>query len=185
MLGAAACLALIAHHSPARRVALVFERYGTSVGIDLKRQQMAFLLFTNSSDSRYCLPMIGGANSFRQDSPTGYGNASYLVEGRFGNLTNSIPKNSLPTGPFLLVLPHSAMRIRVPLPQRGEKRKLAVLCFEAPSASRINFWTAGAGKWIFRALPGSVVNKWILPRPEMFQVWSDCELSRPDGIITN
>jgi hypothetical protein len=105
---------------------------------------------------------------------------SYMIRWEFGDEASpgpQVPFASL--GLCYAVAPHSAVRIRVPLPARGEQRRVAVLCAEMPSMSPRRFWTKGVGLSILRRLPRSVRMKLLFSQPAVLRVWSDREVSPP------
>jgi hypothetical protein len=179
-VGATACVLLMTHRTQARSLSLVFERYGSTTDFDYSVQDVAFLWFTNSSDKSYCLPMVGGTNTFQRDAPIGYDSGSYMIRWEFGDQANPVPQVPFASlGLCYTVAPHSAVRIRVPLPPMGEQRRVAVLCAEMPSWSPRRFWTKGIGLSILRRLPRSVRMKLLFSQPAVLRVWSDRELSPP------
>jgi hypothetical protein len=179
-LGATTCVLLITHQSQARSLSLVFEKYGTAADYGFNVQVVAFLWFTNSSDKSYGLPMMGGTNTFQRDTPLGYDSGSYLIKWEFDDQANPMPQVSFASlGLYHLVGPHSAVRLRVPLPLEGQKRKVAVLCAERPSGSPRPFWTKGIGLSILRTLPRSVGKELLFSQPAVLRVWCDRELSHP------
>ena len=110
---------------------------------------------------------------------------SYLIRWEFGDPASPVPRVSFTSfGPCYAVAPHAAVRIRVPLPPRGEQRKVAVLCAEMPSGSPRRFWTEGIGLSILRRLPRSVRMKLRFSDPAVLRVWSDRELSPPGERLT-
>ena len=176
-----ACVLLLTHHSQARSLSLVFERYGTLW--DNPVQDVAFLLFTNSSERTYALPMMGGTNTFLQDSPFGSYNASYMVDCEFSDQAS--PEFSVASwGQCVAVAPHSSVRLRVALPPKGQKRRVAVLCAELPSENQGRFWTKGIGLRILGVLPRSVGKKLLFSWPSVVKVWCDGELSYPGETLT-
>jgi hypothetical protein len=76
------------------------------------------------------------------------------------------------------VAPHSTLRVRVPLPPEGQKRKVAVLCAELPTGPP-RFWLSKFGLTVLRALPRGVQRKVLGPKLTVLKVWCDRELSRP------
>ena len=149
--------------------------------MDFFFEDMAFLWITNSSDRTYWLPLTGGTDSFQLDTPIGLGgykqqiSGSYMVNCEFSG-EPARPVN--PWGQCLTLAPHSAFRVRVPLPPEGAKRKVAVLVCEPPSGPR-PFWTNTIGLTILRTLPRSTAHKVLLRQPEVLRVWCDRELSQP------
>ena len=184
-LGATAYLLLLAHQSQPHSLALVFEKYGTTTDVSFNVQDVAFLWFTNSSDKSYCLPMIGSTNTFQQDRLLGYDSGSYLIRWEAGDQTNPMRQVSFASlGLCHVVAPHSAARLRVPMPPQGQKRRVAVLCAEEPSGRPRPFWTKGIGLSILRTLPRSVRMKLLFSQPSVLRVWCDRELSRPGERLT-
>jgi hypothetical protein len=178
-LGAATvCVVVLAHRAQAPSLSLVFERY--SGPSDFFIPDVAFLRFTNSSDKTYWLPMAGGTNTLAQDSPIGPYRASYLVDCQFSDQANTKPRVSVMSwGKCVGVAPHSAVRLRVPLPPPGQTRRVAVLCAEEPSGSPRRFWTHGLGLTVLRMLPRSVGLRLLFSQPAVLRVWCDRELSHP------
>lgn len=180
LVGATTCALLTTHPSQARCLLLVFEKYGTSSDLGFNVQDVAFLWFTNSSDKSYVLPMMGSTNTFQRDTPFSSDSGSYLVRWESGDQANLIPQLSLASlGLCHVVGPHSAVRLRVPLPPEGQKRRVAVLCAEQPSGSPRPFWTKGIGLSILRTLPRSVRKRLLFSQPAVLRVWCDRELSHP------
>jgi hypothetical protein len=176
LMGVTVCVLLITHGSQAPPLSLAFERYGT----DLDFNAVAFLWLTNASDKPYALPMTGGTNTF-QPALVGYGNGSYQIRCEFSDQANPMPKVRLASlGPCHVLDAHSALRLRVELPGSGQKRRVAVLCFEQPSGSPRRFWTKGIGLTILRVLPRSVGRKLLFSQPAMLWVWCDRELSHSE-----
>ena len=177
-----ACVLPMTHRSQARSLSLVFERYSTRM--DFFDQDMAFLWITNSSDRTYVLPMTGGTNTGQLDTPTGLGrykqqiSGSYMVNCEFSGEPTR-PVNPMQWGQCLTLAPHSAFRVRVPLPPECAKRKVAVLVCEPPSGPR-RFWTNSIGLSILRTLPRSAAHKVLWRQPAVLRVWCDRELSQPD-----
>jgi hypothetical protein len=185
LVGVTACVLLMTHRTQARSLSLVFERYGSTTDFDYSVQDVAFLWFTNSSDKSYCLPMMGSTNTFQRDTPLGYDSGSYLIKWEFGDQANPMPQVSFASlGLCHVVGPHSAVRLRVPLPPEGQKRRVAVLCVEEPSWSPRLFWTKGIGLSILRTLPRSVGMKLLFSQPAVLRVWCDRELSHPAERLT-
>ena len=183
--GATACVLLMTHQSQARSLSLVFEKYGSTTDVGLNAQGVAFLWFTNSSNKSYCLPMMGSTNTFQRDTPLGYDSGSYLIRWEFGDQANPMPQVSFASlGLCLVVAPHSAVRIRVPLPPKGEQRRVALLCAETPSGSPRRFWTNGIGLSILRTMPRSVRMKLLFSQPAVLRVWCNRELSHPGERLT-
>jgi hypothetical protein len=180
VVGATACVLLMTRQSQARCLSLVFEKYGSTTDVAFNAQAVAFLWFTNSSARSYCLPMMGSTNTFQRDTPLGYDSGSYLIRWEFGDQANSLRQvSSASLGLCHVVAPHSAVRLRVPLPPRGERRKVAVLCAEMPSTSPRRFWTKGLGLSILRSLPRSIGKRLLFSQPAVLRVWCDHELSHP------
>ena len=184
LVGVTVCVLLMTRRSQAHSLSLVFERYSDSM--DFYVQDVAFLWLTNSSDKTYWLPMAGGTNSICWDTPPGLGSykqqpsQSYMVECEFSGQAN--PKRQvsiLSWGQCAIVAPHSAVRLRVALPPKGEKRRVAVLCAEQPSGNPSRFWTNGIGLRILRELPRSARHKVLWQEPAVLRVWCDRELSHP------
>jgi len=185
-VGAAACVLLMTHRSQAHSLSLVFERYGSTTDLGLNVQDVAFLWFTNSSDKSYCLPMMGGTNTFQRDTPIGYASGSYMIRWEFGDqVSPGLQVSFEGLGLCHVVAPHSAVRIRLPLQPRGEQRRVAVLCAAMPSGSPRAFWTNGIGLSILRTLPRSVGKKLLFSQPAVLRVWCDRELSHPDERLAN
>ena len=184
-MGATACVLLMTHQSQARSLSLVFEKYGSTTDVGFNVQAVAFLWFTNSSDKSYCLPMMGSTNTFQRDTPLGYDSGSYLIRWEFGDQANPMPQVSFAgLGLCRVVGPHSAVRLRVPLPPEGQKRRVAVLCAKQPSGSPRPFWTKGIGLSILRTLPRSVGMRLLFSQPAVLRVWCDRELSHPGERLT-
>ena len=180
ILGAAAYVLILRHPPQASSLSLIFEKYGTTTDVDFNIQNVAFLWFTNASDRTYCLPLMGGTNTFQQDSLFGYDSGSYLIRWEFGGSDNTMPQVSFASlGLCHVVAPHSAVRVRVPLPPLGQRQNVAVLCVEQSSLSPRPFWTNGIGLSILRALPRSTRMKLLFSEPAVFRVWCARELSHP------
>ena len=121
--------------------------------MDLLVQDVAFLWITNSSGKPYYVAMAGGTNTSLPDAPIGFqqssGGGSYMPMCEFrdqppaGYAPPPVSFGSL--GLCVNVGPHSALRLRVPLPPEGQKRKVAVLCIKPP-AGRGPFWTSSVGR---------------------------------------
>ena len=187
LVGVTACVLLMSRRSQARSLSLVFERYSTQT--DFFVQDVAFLWLTNSSDRTYGLPMTGGTNTFLWDTPLGLGrykqqrSGSHMVNCEFsGEPIRSM--DPMQWGQCLTLAPHSAIRLRVPWPPEGQKRRVAVLCAEQPSGSPRRFWTKGIGLSILRTLPRSVGMKLLFSQPGVLRVWCDRELSHPGEGLT-
>jgi hypothetical protein len=132
-VGATACVLLMTHQSQARSLSLVFEKYGSTTDVGFNVQAVAFLWFTNSSDKSYCLPMMGSTNTFQRDTPLGYDSGSYLIRWEFGDQANPMPQVSFAgLGLCRVVGPHSAVRLRVPLPPEGQKRRVVCSAQSSP-----------------------------------------------------
>jgi hypothetical protein len=185
LLGATACVLLMTRQTQARSLSLVFENYGTTTDSDFNVQDVAFLWFTNSSDKAYGLPMVGSTNTFQRDTLIGHDSGSYMIMWEFRDQANPMPRVSFATlGLCHVVAPHSAVRLRVPLPPQGQKRKVAVLCAEQPSDAPRTFWTKGIGLSMLRALPRSVGRKLLFAEPAVLRVGCDRELSQPGERLT-
>jgi hypothetical protein len=79
LVGVTASVPLVIHRTQARPLSLAFERYGSILDFDYSVQDVAFLWFTNSSDKSYCLPMMGGTNTFQRETPIAYDSGSYMI----------------------------------------------------------------------------------------------------------
>ena len=183
IVGVTPCVLLMTHRPQARSLSLAFESYGT----DLDFYDVAFLRLTNSSDRTYCLPMTGGTNTFQRDMQVGHYHysGSYMVSCEFSDQAHPMPQVSVTSwGPCLVLAPHSAVRLRVPLPPKGQQRRVAVLCAEQPSGSPRRFWTHGIGLSILRTVPHSVGMKLLFSQPAVLRVWSDRELLHPGEKLT-
>ena len=182
---------LLTGRSPARPLSLRFERYGTVTTIDpltmnICVQEVAFFWITNSSETIYYLAQAGGTNTSLRDAPIGL-QPSWL-EGSFMPMceftdqpptgsTRPLPPVSFPSlGQCVLMGPHSAQRLRVPLPPAGQKRKFAVICTEPPPGIR-PFWCSSMGGTVIRLLPRAVAKKAMRREPALLRVWCDRELS--------
>lgn len=169
------------HPSPSQSLSLVFERYSTRT--DLFLQDMAFLWITNSSDKAYLLPMAGGTDTFQMDAPVGFGSfkqevsGSYLVDYEFSGKRPQ-PVNPMLGGRALSLDPHSALRLRIPLPPGGATDKVAVLVWEQPSGPS-PFWRSRIGRSFLAMLPKSAARGVLSPQPTVLRVWCDHELSQP------
>lgn len=181
LVAVTACVLSIIHRPQAHSLSLVFERYSTRM--DFSVEDMAFLWITNSSDRTYWLPLTGGRDAYLLDTPMGLGgykqpiSGSYMVNCEFSGEPTR-PVNPMLWGQCLPLAPHSAFRVRVPLPPEGTKRKVAVLVCEPLSGPR-PFWTNSIGMRILRALPRSAAHKLLLRQPAVLRVWCERELSQP------
>jgi hypothetical protein len=180
--GAAACVLLMApRQSQPCLVSLFFEEYGTVTDLGFNVQEVAFLRFTNSSSKSCLLPMVGSTNTFQRDTPVSYDKGSFLIMWEYGDQANPVPQVSFASlGLCQVVAPHSAVRLRVPLPPQGQKRRVAVLCAEQPSVGPRPFWTSRVGLTMLRILPRSVGMKLLFSQPAVLRVWCNHELSHPD-----
>ena len=184
LLVAAAGVLLMPHQPQARSLSLVFERYGTTTDFAFNNQDVAFFWLTNTSDKSFALPMAGSTNTFWREPALGFDRGSYLIRWEFSDQPDPQPPVSLASlGLCLTVAPHSAVRVRVPLPPQGQIRRVAVLCAEVPSPGR-PFWTHGIGLSMLRTLPHSVRLKLLFSQPAVLRVWSDRELSGPGERLT-
>src|SRR5262245_48921866 len=179
-----ACGLLITHRFEGCSLSLVFERYSTKS--DLLAQDVAFLWLTNSSDRTYYLAMTGGTNTLMPDTLPGLGgykqqhHESYMVSCEFSDQTPSDSRDLIQQASKCLALaPHSAVRLRVALPSKGQKRRVAVLCLEPPPGTR-PLWTNGIGLSLLRRLPRSVAKRVMQRQPTVLRVWCDRELSHGD-----
>ena len=194
VLGAVTVSVLITHRSPASPLSLRFERYGTvktmdPFTMDLSVQEVAFLWLTNSSDKTYYVAEAGRTNTSLPDAPRSlkqsWTESSYMPRYEFSDQT---PARSAPSpvsfaslGQCAGVRPHSAVRLRVPLPPEGQKRKVAALCVEPPPGMR-PFWTSRIGGTVIRVLPRAVAKRAIHREPAVLRVWCDRELSRDQKV---
>jgi len=180
---------LITQRSQAPPLSLLFERYGTVTTmdpymLDLSVQDVAFLWITNASDKDYFVPMAGGTNTSLLDAPIGFkqspsgGSSMPMCEFRDQPPADITPRpvSFANLGLCVNVGPHSAVRLRVALPPEGRKRKVAVLCGEAPSGIR-PFWTNSLGRTVLGVLPRSVARRAMWREPAVLRVWLDRELS--------
>jgi len=180
-----ACVLLLARRPQACPLSLFFENYGRTMDMDFKAQDVAFFWITNSSDKIYGLPMTGGTNTFRWDTPFGHDSGSYLIRCEFSDPANPMPQVSFASlGLCYALAPHSAVRIRVPLPPKAQAGSVAVLCAEMPSGSPRRFWTKGIGLWILRALPRSVGKKLLFSEPAVQRICCDLQLSHRGEKLT-
>ena len=171
---------LILRPAKACPLSLAFEKYGTAMDIDFD-EVVAFLWLTNASGKTYRLAMTGNTST----NPEGWGGykASFMVAYEFrdeppGSITNSAPPASFTSpGQAVVLAPHSGVRLRVPLPPEGQKRKVAVICEEQPAGPPW-FLTNRFGFSIFRRLPRTIRHKMI--QPAVLRVWCAQELSLPD-----
>jgi hypothetical protein len=180
---------LITHSSPAPPLSLVFEGYGTvktmdPLTMDLSVQDVAFLWITNSGDKAYYVAQAGGTNTSVPDAPRGlkqsWTESSYMPRCEF---SDQPPAGSAPPpvsfaslGLCVPVEPHSAVRLRVPLPTESQKRKVAVICIEEAPSPR-PFWTSRVGGTVIRVLPRAVAIRAMLREPTMLRIRCDRELS--------
>lgn len=177
-LGVTARLMFIPFHSQPRSLSLTFEKYGRTMDLSLDPEEVAFLWFTNGSDRSYQLPMVGSTNTSRRDSPFTF-DESVLVMYEFGNKVSAESQDLFWSLRYCRVVePHSAIRIRVPLPLKCQRQKVSVICAEMP-ASPGAFWRTGIGYGIYRMLPRSVGMKLLGVQPTVERVWCNQELSRP------
>lgn len=172
-----ACGLWLARRPAAPALSLVFERYST--GADFLVHDVAFLWFTNASDRAYGLPMTGGTNTFERDTPLGRQLGSVLVNCEFSDGPKPPPVTFASLGLCHVAAPHSAVRVRVPLPPPGRPRRVAVLCAEMPSGTPRVFWTKGIGLSLLRWLPRSMGRRLLFTPPEVLRVWCERELSNP------
>ena len=167
-------------------LSLVFERYSTKR--DFYIPDVAFLWLTNASEKTYYLAMTGTRELDTPIGPIGYqtnSSESVMVNCYFSDRTPTGTTNwaqrvsftNASTGSLGLA-PHSAVRLRVPLPLEGQKRKVAVLCAELQTGQ--GFWTSRIGLRILRILPRSVGKKLLQPKFVVLRVWCDRELSHSD-----
>jgi hypothetical protein len=199
LLIAAAYVLLTTRPIQARSLSLAFERYSTDS--DLYVQDVAFLWLTNSSDRTYYLG-TGGANTLLPDTLIAFGryerqnSQSYMVNCEFSDQTNTMQQRHsfradrrgiswvsfASWGQSVELAPNSAVRLRVALPPKGQKRRVAVLCAELP-AGPARFWTNSIGLSILRTLPRPIARKVLRSELTVLRVWCDRELSHPgDGI---
>ena len=182
---------LIVRRPKPEPLSFVFQRYSTAM--DLHVEDVAFLWLTNASaDKTYYLAMPGTNTSLR-DAPTGFGpykskelgGGSHLVACEFSDrtlagMTNWTEQGLFTSGPLCLTLqPHSAIRLRVPLPPQGQQRKVAALCAQVRMPSP--FWNGRLGFHLRSWLPRSVQQRMVQPRFAVAKVWCPQELSRPDN----
>lgn len=177
---------LMINRSPPPPLSLVFERYSTRR--DFFVQDVTFLQLSNSSDKTYYLPMVGGTNTLLPDAPLSIARHKEHRQIRESYLVTFVDnKNAKVWGPVAtwgrcaVLPPRSTIRIRVPLPPAGERRKVAVVCAEMPKGPR-EFWTKGVGLTILRIVPRSWGRRLLWSDPKVQQVWCDRELSHPDAI---
>lgn len=192
---AVATVAALVIRQPAQApsLTLVFERYSTRM--DFYIPDVAFLWLTNDSGKSYYLAMTGNTDTHQSDTPISLGHykasnsGSVMVDCCFSDRTPTGTSNWTQRVSFtnasmcVGVAPHSAIRLRVPLPPEGQKRKVAALCAELP-AGPSQFWTSGIGLSILRLLPRSVGKKIIQSRFTVQKVWCDRELSHPDDRLS-
>jgi hypothetical protein len=186
LVGAIVCALLAPGRPQATSLSLVFEKYGISMDSNFDFQDVAFLWFTNGSAKSYCLPMAGRTNTFQRDALSmriGHDSeGSYLINTEFsGEVNSNAPASWSRFGVCQVVNAHAAIRLRVPLPPLGQKRKVAVYCAEMPSGSPSLFWTKGVGLAILRMLPRSIGMKLLFTEPKVLKVWSDRELEGPEA----
>jgi hypothetical protein len=184
---------LIGQHPKALPLSLVFERYSTRMEVYL--EDVAFLWLTNASDKTYYLAMTGNTNTRQLDTVPGLGHykatniqsESVMVDCAFSDrtptgTTNWAQRVSFTNASHCLTLAsHSAVRLRVPLPPQGQRRKVAVLCVELPTGPS-RFWLSSFGARILRLLPRSVGRRVLQPKftVTVLKVWCDRELSHSD-----
>jgi len=179
LLGVTARLLFVPFQSQPRSVSLVFEKYGRTMDLKFDPDVVAFLWFTNASDKRYLLPIAGSTNTSQRDSPFTF-DESLLVMYEFDDKVSPDSDGLLGSfGSCHVVEPHSAVRLRVPLPLKCHKLKVSVICAEIPALPR-PFWRTGIGFGIYRALPRSIGTKLVGTQPTVEHVWCNQELSRPD-----
>jgi hypothetical protein len=170
---------LVPFRSQPRFLSLTFEKYGRTMDLSLYPEEVAFLWFTNGSDTSYLLPMVGSTNSSQRDSPFTF-DESLLVMYEFDDKASPDSQSLLGGfGSCHVVEPHSAIRIRVPLPLKCQRRKVSVICAEMSTNPR-PFWRTGIGFGIYRMLPRSLGMKLLGAQPTVQHVWCNQELSRPD-----
>jgi hypothetical protein len=173
-----ACVLLTTHRAPQpQHLSLVFEKYSSY--LDFWDQPMAFLWLSNSSSKTYLLPMTGGTNTFVQGGSIEIDrdfSGSYMILCELSDQTNRAPQLSVTNwGQSVGLGPHSAIRVRVPLPPNTQKKRVAVFCAEEPRVIMLLKYKIG---WtVFRMLPLSLQKKLLLP--ERFRVWCDQELMPP------
>ena len=181
----------ISQQPKALPLSLVFERYSTRMEVYL--EDVAFLRLTNASDKTYCLAMTGNTNTRQLDTAPSLGDykatnipsESVMVDCAFSDRTPTGTSNWAQRVSFtnasqgLTLASHSAVRLRVPLPPEGQKRKVAVLCAELPTGPS-RFWFSSLGTTILRLLPRSVGRRMLQPKFPVLRVWCDRELSHSD-----
>jgi hypothetical protein len=174
---------LITHKSQAPPLSLVFERYGAittmdPLTMDLSAQDVAFLQITNSGDKAYFVATVGGTNTYLPDSPQilkpFWYQGSYLPMCEFSDQPLALPISYASLRTCVSVAPHSALRLRIPLPPEGQKRKVAVICMAPPPGVR-PFWTSKPGLIVLRSLPRAVAKKAMWREPKVMKVWCDRE----------
>jgi len=185
LLGVTACVLLMKDHSQTHSLSLVFEKYGHTMDLDFNVKDVTFLWLTNSSEKTYVLPMTDGTNTFLQDTPLSHDTGSYLIRCEFSDPANPMPRVSFANfGLYHTLAPHSAVRLRVPLPAEGQTRRVAVLCAEMPSGTPRRFWTHGIGLSVLRKLPRSFGMKLLFRQPSVLRVWCDRDSSHTGEWLT-
>ena len=175
--------------SKAVPLSLVFERYSTRS--DFYFEDVAFLWLTNSSTNSYYLAMTGNTNTRHLATPVqlggwkGTNGESVMVDCAFTDQTPTGRSNwqqrvSFTNATQCLALgPYSAIRLRVPLPLQGEKRKVAALCAELPNGVP-PLLNSSFGRTVLRVLPRPIRRKLVPCEITVQKVWCDHELSPPD-----
>jgi len=167
-LTALACFVLGHCREHDARVSLTFQRYSD---LDPYVGDVVFLNLTNASNQTYLLCMTGNTNTWVSDTSFGHSKRSCMVNCEFSDQTPDGWTNWVqPASPvrgsnaYTSLAPHSGMVVRVPLPPKGQQRKVAVLYEPAPAGWRPSpFWRRISGRqplllraWCDRAL----TNQW-------------------------
>jgi len=147
---------------------------------------LAFLYLTNASKRSCTLFMTGNTNTLVLDTSFGHYKQSLMVNCEFSDQTphgwtNWIqqPSPFFKSNAYASLAPHSGLVVRVPLPPRGQYRKVAVLY--RPDAAPWQQWLCGprgqsVAIFLVRMLPRSAWSKLFGPQP-LLRVWCDRALT--------
>jgi hypothetical protein len=186
-------------------VSLVFQRYSD---LDPYVGDVAFLWLTNASSNSYLLTMTGSTNTVVLDTLFGRFRQSWMVNCQFSDETSTgwtnwiqMPSPVRGSNAYLSLGPRSGFVIRVPLPEDGQRRKVAVLyegpyttaalalgagpgisirvpTTNAPNTTAGSFWLTPTGFRLFRLLPRPLRER-VFPSASLHKAWCDRELSYP------
>ena len=183
-LTALACFAL-GHHYRKRNdpVSLTFQRYSE---FDAYVWDVAFLNLTNASKRSCTLFMTGNTNTLVLDTSFGRFNKSLMVNCEFSDQTQhgwtnwiQQPSPFFQSNAYASLPPHSGIVVRVPLPPRGQNRKVAVLYRPDPPAWQqwlFNPRRLSVGITLMRVLPRSIRLRLFRQQP-LLRAWCDRPLT--------